>query len=293
VEHQIPVQGVDPAHNVAALARERGVPTLEAFLGASVARDMDGAGERADLIVANNVLAQAPNLHDFVEGARLLLGRCGTLSVEVPHLLRLIAGNQFDTIYHEHFSYFSLISLERLLGAHELVVFDVEELATHGGSLRLFIRHTSDSTRPISGGVFELRAREVAAGLTTLDFYDAFRERVQETKHQLLQCLIDLKQNGQSVVGYGAPGKANTLLNYCGIRTDLLDYTVDLNPNKQGLYTPGTHIPILHPDVIVETRPSHILILPWNLREEIVQQLAYVKAWGCKFIVPIPTLSIV
>ncbi|MBV9599116.1 MAG: class I SAM-dependent methyltransferase [Chloroflexi bacterium] len=292
-ERHVPVLGIDPAHNVAALARQRGVPTLEAFFGESVATELVASGERADLIVANNVLAQAPHLHDFLEGVRLLLGRCGTLSVEVPHLLRLITGNQFDTIYHEHFSYFSLLSLERVLASHGLVVFDVEELPTHGGSLRFFVRHASDSTRPTSGRVFELRAREVAAGMTTLDFYGAFRNQVHETKHQLLRCLIDLKQHGHTVVGYGAPGKANTLLNYCGIRTDLLEYTVDLNPYKQGLFTPGTHIPILHPDAIAETRPSHILILPWNLRDEIMQQLGYVKEWGCRFVVPIPIPGIV
>ncbi|MBV9173880.1 MAG: methyltransferase domain-containing protein [Chloroflexi bacterium] len=292
VERHVPVLGIDPAHNLAALARQRGVPTLEAFFGESVARDLVAAGEQADLIVANNVLAQAPNLHDFVEGVRLLLGRCGTLSVEVPHLLRLILGNQFDTIYHEHFSYFSLLSVERVLRSHRLVVFDVEELPTHGGSLRLFVRHESDATRPISARVIELRRREVAAGMTSLAFYDAFRDRVHQTKHTLLQCLIELKQNGHVIVGYGAPGKANTLLNYCGIRTDLLDYTVDLNPHKQGLFTPGTHIPILHPGAIADTRPSHIFILPWNLRDEIMRQLEYVRGWGCKFIMAIPALSV-
>jgi len=293
VERHVPVLGIDPAHNLAAFARERGVTTLEAFFGATLARDLVASGQQSDLIVANNVLAQAPNLHDFFEGVRLLLGSRGTFSVEVPHLLRLIEGNQFDTIYHEHFSYFSLLSLEPLLASHGLVVFDVEELPTHGGSLRLFVRHEADSTRAITGRVQELRTRERTAGLTTLEFYDAFRNRVHETKHRLLQCLIDLKRNGHAIVGYGAPGKANTLLNYCGIRTDILEFTVDLNPHKQGLFTPGTHIPILHPNAIAETRPSHILILPWNLREEIMQQLSYVRDWGCKFIIAIPEPRII
>jgi SAM-dependent methyltransferase len=293
VERGVPVLGVDPAQNLASVARRRGVPTLEAFFGAALAHDLVASGKPADLIVANNVLAQAPDLHDFVEGVRVLLGSCGTLSVEVPHLLRLIVGNQFDTIYHEHFSYFSLLSLKRLFGSHGLIVFDVEELPTHGGSLRLFVRHAGDTTRPVSASVVELRAREVAAGLTTLAFYDAFRTRVNATKQRLLQCLIELKMDGHTIVGYGAPGKANTLLNYCGIRTDLLEYTVDLNPHKQGLFTPGTQIPILHPDTIAETRPSHILILPWNLRDEITRQLEYVREWGCRFIIAIPELEVI
>jgi hypothetical protein len=293
VERNVPTLGIEPAQNVAAVARRRGVPTLAAFFGVRVAEDLLASGERADLLVANNVLAQAPNLHDFVEGMRLLLSRTGTVTIEVPHLLRLVEGNQFDTIYHEHFSYFSFLSLDRLLRSHGLVVHDVEELPTQGGSLRLFARHQADSSRQITARVLELQACELAAGLKTLDFYDSFRSRVVETKHRLLECLVGLKRSGRSIVGYGAPGKANTLLNYCAIRTDFLDYTVDMNPHKQGMFTPGTHIPILHPDIIAETQPDYVLILPWNLRDEIMNQLHYVRQWGCKLVIPIPTVTIV
>jgi SAM-dependent methyltransferase len=293
VERAIPVLGVEPAQNIAAFAREHGVPTLAVFFGVSAARDLVASDQQADLIVANNVLAQAPDLHDFVEGAQLLLKPNGTLTIEVPHLLRLVQGNQFDTIYHEHFSYFSLLTLERLLSAHGLTVFDVEELPTHGGSLRVYGRHQADAARPISQRVENLRAAERAAGLTELEFYTSFQEQVAETKRQLLDFLISAKRKNQSIVGYGAPGKGNTLLNYCGIRTDFLDYTVDLNPHKQGLFLPGTKIPIVHPDVILESRPDYILILPWNIKNEIIEQMERVRAWGCRFVVPIPSVEVV
>jgi hypothetical protein len=276
---------------VAEAARARGVPTECVFFGVESARALVEAGRQADLMIANNVLAQAPNLHDFVEGARLLLKPSGTLTIEVPHVLRLIEGNQFDTIYHEHFSYFSLLVLETLMGAHALSVFDVEELPTHGGSLRVYARPEADATRPTTPRVLELRQREHTAGLDSLAYYASFQARVIETKHRLLECLIQLKAGGATIVGYGAPGKGNTLLNYCGIRTDFLDYTVDRNPHKQGLFLPGTHIPILHPDRLAETRPDYILILPWNLQSEIIAQLEYAREWGCKFIVPIPRVA--
>src|SRR5205085_1722313 len=266
VERGIPSLGVEPARNIAAAARERGVPTLAEFFGVDVARRMVAGGQCAELLIANNVLAQAPDLHDFIEGARLLLADGGTLTIEVPHLLRLVQGNQFDTIYHEHFSYFSLLSLQAALDVHALTVFDVEELPTHGGSLRLYVRHAVDQRRPITQRVIDLAACERACGVDTLGFYAAFQQRVAAAKRSLLECLIACKRDGESVVGYGAPGKGNTLLNYCGVRTDFLDYTVDLNPYKQGMFLPGTHIPIFHPDRIAETRPDRILILPWNLK---------------------------
>jgi hypothetical protein len=293
IKRGIPSRGVEPAWDIAKAACERGVPTFVEFFGVETARKMGSTRPRADLLIANNVLAQAPDLHDFIEGSRLLLADGGTMTIEVPHVLRLVENNQFDTIYHEHFSYFSLLSLQNLLGAHALTVFDVEELPTHGGSLRVYARHAADHQRPTTQRVLDLIACERAAGVESLDFYAAFRARVAATKARLLDCLIATKQAGKSIVGYGAPGKGNTLLNYCGIRTDFLDYTVDLNPHKQGMFLPGTHIPICHPNRIDETRPDRILILPWNLKDEIMAQLAYVREWGCEFIVPIPDTIVV
>jgi hypothetical protein len=293
VERGVPALGVEPAWDIAESARERGVPTCAEFFGVETARNMVADGPRADLLIANNVLAQAPDLHDFIEGSRVLLADTGTMTIEVPHVLQLVENNQFDTIYHEHFSYFSLLTLQTLLAAHALTVFDVEELSTHGGSLRVYARHAADQQRPTTRRVVDLVASERAAGLDTLRFYGAFGKRVAATKASLLECLIASKRAGMSVVGYGAPGKGNTLLNYCGIRSDFLDYTVDLNPHKQGMFLPGTHIPICHPNRISETRPDRILILPWNLKDEIMAQLAFVKEWGCEFIVPIPDTIVV
>jgi hypothetical protein len=238
------------------------------------------------------VLAQVPDLCDFVAGMKTLLKPGGAFTLEFPHLLRLIEGNQFDTIYHEHFSYFSFFAAEKIFGAYDLVLFDVEELPTHGGSLRIYGRHNDDNSRPVAPRVMDLRAREEAAGLACLESYRTFAERVRKTKRELLSCLIQAKQEGKSIVGYGAPGKGNTLLNYCGIGPDFLDYTVDRNPYKHGKFTPGTHIPIYSPDKIHETRPDYLLILPWNLKNEIVQQMSQIREWGGKFIVPIPEATI-
>ena len=292
VHKGIPALGIEPARNVAATARQRGVPTLEAFFGTDIASEQARAGLQADLLIANNVLAQAPNLHDFVEGMRLILAPRGTVTIEVPHLLRLVEDTQFDTIYHEHFSYFSLFTVRNLLAEHGLSVFDVEELPTHGGSLRVFARHVSDTSRAISARVADLDAEEIGAGMRDLAFYTAFPVSVARLKRQLLSFLIGVRERGQAVVGYGAPGKGNTLLNYCGIRTDLLAYTVDLNPYKQGLYLPGTHIPIFHPDRIFETRPDYVLILPWNIKDEIITQMAAVREWGGRFVTAVPTLHV-
>jgi SAM-dependent methyltransferase len=292
VERGIPALGIEPAGNVAEVAAERGVPTMVAFFGAATARRLAVEGRRADLLVANNVLAQVPDLNDFVAGMKLLLAPGGVATIEVPHLMRLLDQNQFDTIYHEHYSYFSLRTLQRILSAHGLTIFDVEELPTHGGSVRVYVAHADGDGRPADVGVADLLAREDAAGLSSPAPYASFAARVQETKRRLLEVLISIKREGKSVAGYGAPGKGNTLLNYCGIRADLLDYTVDRNPYKQGRFLPGTHIPIAHPSKIAERRPDFILILPWNLKDEIIEQLAFVREWGARFITPIPEVVV-
>lgn len=283
----IPCLGVEPAENVAAAALARGVPTRVGFFGRRMARELAAEGVRADLIVANNVLAQVPDLNDFVAGFAPVLKPEGVVSIEVPHLLRLIRGNQFDTIYHEHYSYFSLATLERILRAHGLRVFDVERLPTHGGSLRVLACHARAS-RADGPGLADVRAEEAEARLDDVATFDGFAERVRETKRRLLSLLIGLKDRGARIAGYGAPGKGNTLLNYCGIRTDFLDFTVDRNPYKQGRLLPGTRIPVLPPDRLEAARPDYVLILPWNLQYEIVRQLAHVRSWGGRFVVPIP-----
>jgi SAM-dependent methyltransferase len=293
VARGIPVLGVEPAANVAQVATGLGVRTRVAFFGRALASEIAASDGRADLIVGNNVLAQVPDLNDFVAGMRLLLKPRGVITVEFPHLLRLYRENQFDTIYHEHFSYFSFVTAESLFAAHDLVAFDVEELSTHGGSLRIYGRHREDDSKPVTERVAALRRREVDEGLTRIESYGRFAEQVTRTKWKLLDFLIGARRQGKSIVGYGAPGKGNTLLNYCGIRTDFLDYTVDKNPYKQGKFTPGTHIPIFPPERIFETRPDYVLILPWNFRDEIVAQMAAIRAWGGQFVVPIPEVSVI
>ncbi len=288
VERRIPVLGIDPAANVAEAAGARGVDTLVEFFDAKLARALVAEGRSASLVVANNVLAQVPPLNDFAAGMEILLAPGGVATVEVPHLARLIEGLQFDTIYHEHYSYFSLTTMKTLFTRHGLEIFDVEELASHGGSLRVFLRRPGERTVAASESVSRILDEEHAAGYDSVEGYRAFGERVAETKWSLLELLIDLRRAGKSVVGYGAPGKGNTLLNYCGIRTDLLDYTVDRNPYKHGRFLPGTHIPIHPPARIEETKPDYVLILPWNLKQEISAQLAYIRDWGAQLIVPIP-----
>ncbi|HXF97249.1 MAG TPA: class I SAM-dependent methyltransferase [Gaiellaceae bacterium] len=288
----IPILGIDPAANVARAAEARGVPTLVAFFGRDTARRLCDEWRRARLVIANNVLAQVPDLNDFVAGVKMLLREDGTATFEFPHLLRLIEGLQYDTIYHEHFSYFSFGTAVEIFRAHGLDVYDVEELPTHGGSLRVYVQHL-DGPEPVTDAVEELLRRESESGLRSPERYERFAEEVKESKRALLALLIELRREGKQVVGYGAPGKGNTLLNYCGIRTDFLDYTVDRNPYKHGLFTPGTHIPIFPPERIAETRPDYILVLPWNLFDEISEQLAYVAQWGAKLIVPIPLATVV
>jgi len=288
----IPVLGVEPAQNVARAAEARGVRTVSVFFGEQAAREIVAQHGHASLVPANNVLAHVPDINDFVAGIAVLLARDGVATLEFPHIHRLIDGNQYDTIYHEHFSYLSLYAVEQIFGAHGLRVVDVEELPTHGGSLRIFARHADDATEPVSDRVAALRALEHEHALDRLEGYQGFGPRVDETKRRLLEFLIGARREGKRVAGYGAPGKGNTLLNHCGIRTDLLDYTVDRNPYKHGMFLPGTHIPIHPPERIAETKPDYILILPWNLRKEISEQLAYARDWGAKFVVPIPTVEV-
>ncbi len=288
VAKNIPVLGIEPAVNVGEVAIRKGVPTLMKFFGDELAREMAAEGKQADLLLGNNVLAQVPDLNGFVKGMKILLKPRGIITMEFPHLMRLTDENQFDTIYHEHFSYFSLFSIERIFAAHGLTLFDVQELSTHGGSLRIYARHAEDDSKAVGRHVMDLRAREHAAGFDCLEPYLAFGEKVKETKRKILDLLIDVKRNNKSIAGYGAPGKGNTLLNYCAIRSDFLDYTVDRNPYKQGKFLPGTHIPIFHPDKIRETRPDYLVVLPWNFKEEIFKQMNYIREWGGQFIVLIP-----
>lgn len=292
VKKGIPVLGVEPAINVAKVAESKGIPTLVQFFGCETAQEMVAAGQAADLVIGNNVLAQVPDLTNFVGGIRIVLKPGGVATLEFPHLQRLMEENQYDTIYHEHFSYFSLISAEKIFAAHGLILFDVDEVPTHGGSLRIYLRHANDNTKPVTSAVTNLRERELAAGLDRMETYATFAEQVMESKRALLEVLIRLRREGKRVAGYGAPGKGNTLLNYCGIRTDFLEFTVDRNPYKQGRFLPGTHIPIHPVERIRESRPDYILILPWNLKEEILGQLAYAREWGAKFIVPNPVAQI-
>jgi len=288
----IPVLGIEPAANVAEAAIAKGVPTTVQFFGRDSAPAIAAEYGRPDLLVGNNVLAHVPDINGFVEGIRTLLAPHGVLTMEFPHLARLLAGNQFDTIYHEHYSYLSFVTAEQIFARHGITLFDVEELPTHGGSLRIYGKHADNARLPVSEGVAALRRGEMDDGLLSLESYRGFDERVKSTKRKLLAFLIDAKQRGKKVVGYGAPGKGNTLLNYCGIRTDFLDFTVDANPYKQGKYTPGTRIPILAPEAIRTARPDYVLILPWNLKDEISQQAAYIAEWGGKFVVPIPEVQV-
>ncbi len=292
VANGIPVLGVEPAANVAAVAQDRGIPTVVDFFGEEVANRLVAEGVRADLVCGNNVLAQVPDLNDFVAGIRTLLAPGGVVTIEFPHLFQLITHNQFDTIYHEHFSYFSFTAAQRIFAAHGLELWDVEELPTHGGSLRIYGRHAADGATAVTPAATEMLEREQRLGVDDLATYADFGENVAATKRRLLGFLIAAKDAGETVVGYGAPGKGNTLLNYCGIRTDLMAYTVDRSPAKYGKFLPGTHIPVHQPDEIFRTRPDYVLILPWNLRDEIMAQMAGIGEWGGRFVVPIPEVTV-
>jgi SAM-dependent methyltransferase len=291
-EKGVPVLGVEPAANVAEAAQKAGIPTLVKFFGVETAKELVREGKQADLLLGNNVLAHVPDVNDFVGGMKTLLKPNGIITMEFPHLLKLIGENQFDTIFHEHFSYFSFLTVEKIFAAHQLELFDVEELPTHGGSLRIYARHTADQSEGKSERVLELKDRELQAGLNRIETYASFEEKARLTKHKLVKFLVEIKQDHRSIVGYGAAGKGCILLNYCGIRSDFLDYVVDLSPHKQGLFLPGTHNPIYPPARIRETKPDYLLILPWNLKKEIMEQMSFIREWGGKFIVPIPEVAV-
>ncbi len=290
-QRRVPVLGVEPAANVAKVALQKGIPTVVKFFGRETARSL-AAHSRADLLVGNNVLAHVPDLEDFVGGLKILLAPGGTITMEFPHLMRLIDDDQWDTIYHEHFSYFSFLTASRAFAAHGLRLFDVEELPTHGGSLRIYGAHADDAGKPDTERALELREREREAGYERLETYTDYDARVEADKRRILEFLIGLKNEGRRVVGYGAPAKGNTLLNYCGVRRDFLDYTVDLNPHKQGRFLPGSHIPIRAPDAIREDRPDVVVILPWNLKDEIAEQLGFVGEWGGRLAARTPELTL-
>jgi SAM-dependent methyltransferase len=292
VQRKIPVLGIEPAANVAKVAIEKGVPSMVRFFGTDLAKELSANGRCADLVLGNNVLAQVPDLNDFVEGLKILLKPRGVLTLEFPHLMRLIEHNEFDTIYHEHFSYFSLLTTARIMEAHGLKLFDVEELSTHGGSLRVYACRAEDNSHEVDPAVQGLIEDERRAGLDSVVGYESFARQVKQTKFALLDLLLTAAQQGKSVAGYGAPGKSATLLHYCGIGKDLIEYTVDRSPYKQGRFLPGSHIPIYHPDRIRETKPDYVVVLPWNLKDEIMEQLQFIREWGGKFIVPIPKATV-
>ncbi len=292
VEKGIPVLGVEPAANVAEAAMKRGIPSLVKFFGVRTAREMAQEGWQADLLIGNNVLAHVPDLNDFVAGIKIVLKPEGVVTMEFPHLVRLMEDGLFDTIYHEHFSYFSFLTVEQVFAKHGLVLFDVEEVQTQGGSLRIYGRHAVHGARVVSPRVTAMRERERELKLDRLEPYRAFSERVMRVKRNLLRFLIEAKDSNKTIAAYGAPAKGNTLLNYCGIRTDFIDYTMDRSPHKQGHYLPGSHIPILPPDAIRNTKPDYLLILAWNLKDEIMEQMAFIREWGGRFVVPLPHVRV-
>jgi SAM-dependent methyltransferase len=286
----IPVLGVEPAANVAAAAIDKGIPTLVKFFGVATATEMRNEGLQADLLLGNNVLAHVPDINDFVAGMAIALKPDGVVTMEFPHLLKLIQFNQFDTIYHEHFSYLSLLTVERIFESHGLQVFDVDELPTHGGSLRIYARH--ENGEPVTSSIESLRRSEAAAGIDQLSTYSDFKEKVEATKRELLTFLINAKASGKRIAAYGAAAKGNTLLNYCGVRQDFIDFAVDRSPAKQNRSLPGTHIPVFAPEKIDQKKPDYVLILPWNIKDEIVGKMGHIRDWGGKFVVPIPTVEI-
>ena len=288
----VPVLGIEPSANVSAAASVKGIPTLIKFFGVETAQLLVAQGKTADLVVGNNVLGHVSDMNDFVGGLKILLKPQGVITMEFPHLLRFIEANQFDTIYHEHLNYLTFIATQRIFAHHGLKLFDVEELHTHGGSLRIFAAHANDHTKPVTDRVAELATREKEAAFDTIDRYFDFQRQIDQTKRKLLMFLIQAKDNGQHIAAYGAPAKGNTLLNYCGVSTDFVDYTVDRSPYKQGHFLPGTRIPIYSPDKVCETRPDYLLILPWNLKEEIMDQMKVIRTWGGQFVTPIPTVTV-
>jgi len=293
VKKGVSVLGIEPAKNVAEIAVRKGITTETFFFGTETAKKMATEEKYADLLLGNNVLAHVPNLNDFVAGMKIILKPQGIITMEFPHLMRLIDGVQFDTIYHEHYSYFSFLTVKRLFETHGLSIFDVEELSTHGGSLRIYAKHIEDDTKAVSENVHKLRQSEIETGFTDIKSYLDFNEKVKSIKREILKFLIFAKEEGKSIAGYGAPAKGNTLLNYCGIKTDFIDYTVDRNPYKQGRYLPGSHIPIEAPEKIRETKPNYLIILPWNIKDEIMKQMDFIREWGGRFVIPIPRLEVI
>jgi len=291
-EKNIPTLGVEPSPQVAQHAIDQGIPTEMVFFGRKTVGPLIENYRKADLILGNNVLAHVPDINDFVSGMKTMLRPRGVITMEFPLLLNLMENNQFDTIYHEHFSYLSFLTVDKIFKSHGLTLFDVQELPTHGGSIRIFAKHTENKDMPITSRVTELKEREFRKGITDLDYYRDFAENVKETKRKILETLISLKREGKTIVGYGAPGKGNTLLNYCGIGTDFLDYTVDRNEHKHGKFLPGSLIPIYHPQKIKQTKPDFVFILPWNLKDEIMKSMSYIGQWGGQFLVPIPEMKI-
>jgi len=289
----IPVLGIEPAANVAEVAIEKGIPTLVEFFNASLAEELVLREGKANLILGNNVLAHVPNLNDFIRGMKILLKSDGIITLEFPHLIRLVEENQFDTIYHEHFSYFSLFTIEKIFAYHGLTLFDVDEIPTHGGSIRIYARHDVDKTKPITNRIDALRQKEIDQGINSIDFYQQFSQKVLSTKNQIRIFFKEAKKQGKVIVGYGAPAKGNTLLNFCEIGKDVMDFTVDRNPYKQNRYLPGTHIPIKNVEKIEEEKPDYLFILPWNLKNEIIEQMGYIRKWGGRFVVPIPELEVI
>ena len=292
IEKSIPVIGIEPAKNIAKAAMEKNIPTLTNFFNNQLAKKLSSEGKKADLIIGNNVFAHVPCLNDFVSGLKILLKMNGTITLEFPHLLQLMKNNQFDTIYHEHFSYFSLLTAQKILAHHNLKVFDVDELSTHGGSLRLYITHKENNQISLSNNVLVVLEKEKKFGLNKISTYEEFGTQVSKIKIDLQKLIKNIKSNSKNIICYGAPAKGNTLLNYCNITNDQIDYTVDKNPHKQNLFLPGTHIPIYPPEKIQKTKPDYILILPWNLKDEIIEEIKYIRDWKGKFVIPVPEVKI-
>jgi len=288
----IPVLGIEPALNVAKVAQKKNIPTISKFFGVKTARELKDEGVSADLLLGNNVLAHVPNLNDFVEGMKIILKKDGVITMEFPHILRLMKNNQFDTIYHEHFSYFSFYTVQKIFLHHKLRIFDVEELSTHGGSLRIYVKHVEDETKDITNRVNIVNQKEIEFGCNNIENYKKFQEVVDKNREEIKNFFVQVKSKKKKIVGYGAPAKGNTLLNYCKINNSLMEFTVDLSEHKQGMFLPGTHIPIYNPDKIKDVKPDYVLILPWNLKDEIMTQLQYIREWGGKFVIPIPEVKI-
>jgi len=292
IEKNIPCLGIEPAKNTAEVARSKGIKVITEFFNVRLAEKLAAEGRLADLLLGNNVLAHVPEINDFVRALKIFLKKDGVITLEFPHLMRLVEGNQFDTIYHEHFSYFSLHTVDRIFSKHGLVVFDVEELPTHGGALRIYVRHQEDLSKAITSNVNCLRGIESNAGMLNLDYYKGFQDKADRIKNSLLTFLLVQKQQGKKVAGYGAAAKGNSLFNYCGIKRDLIEFVVDASPYKQGKFLPGSRIPVVSESKIKEAKPDFILILPWNIKEEIMEQLSYIREWKGKFVLPIPKLTL-